>query len=82
MRSPDNRCDHGSARVRICLTAGHVCLVLMLTLAPTRAQQYSLAISEFMAVNAECCADAFGEFDDWVEVHNHGDEAVDIGGCT
>ena len=57
-------------------------LALLMALAPTAllAYQYPLAVSEFMAINAECCADPFGEFDDWVELHNHGDEALDIGG--
>lgn len=42
-----------------------------------------LVINEFLAVNDACCSDTDGEleeFDDWIEIYNTGDDAVDIGG--
>jgi hypothetical protein len=42
-----------------------------------------LKINEFMAFNTACCPDTDGdadEFDDWIEIHNDGFIAVDIGG--
>ncbi len=40
----------------------------------------TLAINELMASNDETIADAFGEFDDWVEIHNFGDNAINLSG--
>jgi len=40
----------------------------------------TLVISEFMAVNVSTKADENGEFDDWIEIHNYGDEPVDLAG--
>lgn len=43
----------------------------------------ALVINEFMAFNSSCCPDTDSgtdEFDDWVEIHNTGATAVDIGG--
>ncbi|MBN2274175.1 MAG: lamin tail domain-containing protein [Bacteroidales bacterium] len=39
-----------------------------------------LFINEIMTSNEDIIADNFGEFDDWIEVYNDGDEAVDLGG--
>lgn len=41
-----------------------------------------LLINEFLASNVACCTDpdGEGEFDDWIEIYNAGEEAVDIGG--
>ncbi len=42
-----------------------------------------LVINEFLAINDACCSDTDGEleeFDDWVEIYNPGNDAVDIGG--
>ena len=39
-----------------------------------------LFINEFLASNSRILADEFGEFDDWVELYNNSDEAIDIGG--
>ncbi|MCP4313659.1 MAG: T9SS type A sorting domain-containing protein [Bacteroidetes bacterium] len=39
-----------------------------------------LYINEFMAKNETAVSDGFGEFDDWVEIYNGNDSAVDLGG--
>lgn len=39
-----------------------------------------LFINEFMASNDACCADENGEYDDWIEIYNAGDEDIDLGG--
>lgn len=39
-----------------------------------------IRINEFMASNNTTIADNFGEFDDWIELINLGDEPVDLGG--
>lgn len=42
-----------------------------------------LVINEFLAFNSACCPDNEGgidEFDDWIEIYNKGDVAVDIAG--
>ncbi len=36
----------------------------------------SVIISEFMAAENNCCADNFGDFDDWIEIYNP--EAIDV----
>ncbi len=40
----------------------------------------SLVINEVMASNSKTKADPQGQFDDWIEIHNSGDAAVDAGG--
>ncbi len=43
----------------------------------------TLYINEFMANNSSCCPDKDGgkdEFDDWIEIYNPGNTAIDIGG--
>lgn len=42
----------------------------------------SIVINEFLASNTACCSDPAGaeEFDDWIEIYNTGDKAVNIGG--
>ena len=41
--------------------------------------QTTIAINEFMASNQTTIADEFGEFDDWLELYNYGDDAVFLG---
>jgi len=40
----------------------------------------TLAINEFLASNDACCTDEFGDYDDWVELYNYGDQPVDLAG--
>ena len=39
-----------------------------------------LVINEFLASNEACCIDNNGDYDDYIEIYNYGEEAVDIGG--
>ncbi|MBN1506390.1 MAG: lamin tail domain-containing protein [Sedimentisphaerales bacterium] len=39
-----------------------------------------VSINEIMASNSTAMADSQGQFDDWIEIHNWSDSAVDIGG--
>jgi len=40
----------------------------------------ALRINEFMALNESTIMDEFGEYEDWLEIHNPGDEAVSTAG--
>ena len=44
------------------------------------AVETSLVINEFMASNNSCLQDPQGQFDDWIEIHNYGVDAIDLGG--
>jgi hypothetical protein len=46
----------------------------------TNYAQITLVINEFMAKNDGSVLDPYGDYDDWIEIYNYGDEAVDIGG--
>ena len=39
-----------------------------------------LAINEFMASNRSSMQDPQGQYDDWIEIHNYGPDAIDLGG--
>ncbi len=39
-----------------------------------------VVISEFMAINDGTLADVDGDYSDWIELHNRGDDAVDLDG--
>jgi hypothetical protein len=43
-------------------------------------QKITLVINEFMAKNDGIFRDEYGDADDWIELYNYGDEAIDIGG--
>ena len=40
----------------------------------------SVVLSELMAVNRSCLPDADGEFSDWIELRNDGEESQELGG--
>ncbi|MBW7992486.1 MAG: hypothetical protein FVQ84_21065 [Planctomycetes bacterium] len=40
----------------------------------------SLVINEFMASNDSSARDPQGQYDDWIEIHNYGADAINIGG--
>jgi hypothetical protein len=40
----------------------------------------TLVINEFMAKNDGSIRDPQGDYDDWIEIYNYGDDTVDIGG--
>ncbi|MCD4746165.1 MAG: chitobiase/beta-hexosaminidase C-terminal domain-containing protein, partial [Bacteroidales bacterium] len=41
---------------------------------------WTLAINEFLAINNTVNQDEYGEFDDWLEIYNFGDDTVNIFG--
>jgi hypothetical protein len=64
------------------LGLGALALILGGSLMPAalRAQDVTVVINEFLAVNEGCCTDDFDEADDWVEFYNYGEVSVDVGG--
>ena len=44
------------------------------------ASEFKLVINEYLASNDACCTDENGEFDDWFELYNFGEDSIDIGG--
>ena len=40
----------------------------------------TVVINEFLASNTSCCTDENGDYDDYIEIYNPGDEPADIGG--
>ncbi len=41
-------------------------------------QDWDIWINEVAAINNETITDEFGEYDDWIEIHNYGDAPVDL----
>ena len=39
-----------------------------------------LMINEVLASNSSVVQDPQGQYDDWIEIHNYGDQAIDVGG--
>jgi len=44
------------------------------------AAEVTLVINEFMASNNTSIQDPQGQYDDWIEIHNYGANAINIGG--
>jgi len=42
--------------------------------------KHPLVINEFMASNTKTNRDPQGEYDDWIEIHNTGDNSINVGG--
>ena len=57
-------------------------LISIISLAESVEAAESLVINEFIASNSSdgSIADAQGQYDDWIEIHNYGPDAIDIGG--
>lgn len=51
---------------------------LMTMRASSAAQDWDIWINEIAAVNNETITDDHGEYEDWVEIHNFGDDPVDL----
>lgn len=41
---------------------------------------FGITINEFLAANNETNADEYGEYDDWIELYNAGDEPINLSG--
>jgi hypothetical protein len=65
-----------------CITISLLVLLSVISLAsPAKAADpVSLTINELMASNSNSIQDPQGQFDDWIEIHNYGSEAIDAGG--
>ncbi|HRZ99598.1 MAG TPA: CotH kinase family protein [Candidatus Paceibacterota bacterium] len=56
-------------------------LTVVLAFVPTRlAAAEELILSEFMAANSTSLADEDGEYSDWIEIYNAGEQAVNLAG--
>lgn len=55
-------------------------LLIQLFPALSQAQSGPVFINEFMASNGETIADEDGDFEDWIELYNAGDSAVNLNG--
>ncbi len=55
-------------------------LVLTVVLVGFVKADVPLVINEFMASNSNCIPDPQGEYDDWIEIHNAGDYAINVAG--
>ncbi|MBN2132757.1 MAG: lamin tail domain-containing protein, partial [Sedimentisphaerales bacterium] len=59
------------------------CIVqLLLLCSPSLGQiaGQNLVINEFMAANNTSIQDSLGDYDDWIEIYNAGETAVDLAG--
>jgi hypothetical protein len=55
-------------------------IIIASLIGSVNAAEISLVINEFMAANDSYIRDPQGHYDDWIEIHNFGTDAVDIGG--
>lgn len=62
------------------LPAGAEHNVFIYVVTPFASSQSDIVINEVMASNSTTAADNDGEFDDWIELYNKGNSAVDISG--
>ncbi len=58
---------------------GRNTFILFFLLLPGTARS-SLSLNEIMASNLTAHADPRGQYEDWIEIHNHGDAEVDLAG--
>ncbi|MEJ2704968.1 MAG: CotH kinase family protein, partial [Sedimentisphaerales bacterium] len=45
-----------------------------------KAEEISLVINELMASNSSSVRDPQGQYEDWIEIHNYGTSAINVGG--
>lgn len=64
-------------------TSAFLSLLLSFLLLPdfACAGVWTVALNELMASNGGLVSDIQGDHDDWIELHNYGDDAVDVAGC-
>lgn len=63
-----------NGRLKVSLT------VVLAALSTMVAKSSGVSINEFMAVNNTVLADEDGQYSDWIEIHNHGTNSVDLAG--
>ena len=59
-----------------------LCLGVSLILAWSAKAKPTLIVSEFMAANDAVLKDGEGEYTDWIELHNYGAVAINLGGLS
>jgi len=57
-----------------------VLAVMLILIVAAESARPAVVINELMASNSEGARDPQGQYDDWIELHNPGNVAVDIGG--
>ena len=62
------------------LVGGAMCVATAMTGRLAAQEGVSLAINEIVASNVAAGQDPQGQYDDWIEICNHGDAPVDLGG--
>ena len=58
----------------------YILFLLIILATPLVSRAQSVLISEFMASNDGGLADESGNFEDWIELYNQGDTAINLGG--
>ena len=69
-----------SKRTRMSRKRRERCVAFCETLEPRALLAADPVLSEFVAFNTATIQDADGEYSDWIEIRNDGDQAADIGG--
>lgn len=72
--------ETGDTQAHITLSLNQAATYTALFEEDTAAPYMSLYINEFMASNSTTITDAYGEYDDWIEIYNASADTVDIGG--
>ncbi|TCO07882.1 CotH kinase family protein [Natronoflexus pectinivorans] len=55
-------------------------IILLLFCSATHSQSFPVVINEVMSSNLNTIADEDGDYEDWIELHNRGDEPVNLEG--
>src|SRR5512136_1525213 len=56
-------------------------MLFVLATVPIGPAQSAVVINEIMAANSKTLADPQQQYDDWIELYNPGDTAIDLAGC-
>ncbi len=56
------------------------CMLLLLLINPFKIIAQQVSLNEIMASNSSVIADEDGDYEDWIEIFNHGDEKVNLEG--
>lgn len=45
-----------------------------------KTKDWDIALNEFLAINDSCLSDQYGEYDDWIEIYNFGNDTLNLNG--
>ncbi len=78
----DPSAENRESRRRIARRRGFVCTIFLsvLFLLSSLSPCHALVINEFMASNGQTIADEDGDFEDWIEIFNSGNDTVSLKG--